>query len=37
VQRLDSLHRIPASVQKHDVLVGQPAALEAWRESIEGG
>jgi hypothetical protein len=34
-RRLDSLHRLPSSVRERDVLGGQPAALEAWRESIE--
>ena len=37
VQRLDSLHRILSSVRKNDILDGQSVALEAWRESIEGG
>lgn len=34
-RRLDSMHRHPASVRESDILAGQPAALEAWRESIE--
>jgi hypothetical protein len=33
--RLDSLRRHPSSVAKRDILAGQPAALDAWRESIE--
>lgn len=35
-RRLDSIHRHPASVRERDILHGQPAALEAWRESLEG-
>lgn len=36
VRRLDSLHRRPSSVRERDILDGEPAALETWRESIEG-
>jgi hypothetical protein len=34
-RRLDSIHAHPASVAERDILDGQPAALEAWRESFE--
>jgi hypothetical protein len=34
-QRLDSIHRHPSSVSERDLLDAQPAALEAWRESLE--
>lgn len=34
-RRLDSMHARPSSVSERDILDGQPAALEAWRESFE--
>jgi ferric-dicitrate binding protein FerR (iron transport regulator) len=34
-RRLDSIQPRPSSVRERDILEGQPAALEAWRESLE--
>jgi ferric-dicitrate binding protein FerR (iron transport regulator) len=34
-RRLDSIHPHPESVPERDILDGQPAALEAWRDSFE--
>jgi hypothetical protein len=34
-RRLDSIHEHPASVRERDILQAQPAALDAWRESLE--
>jgi hypothetical protein len=35
-RRLDSISKHPSSVRERDILDVQPAALEAWRESLEG-
>ncbi len=34
-RRLDAIHPHPESVHERDILDGQPAALEAWRDSLE--